>query len=194
MSFKDFQLENVKFSISAGDHSAPQLDFNLGDKSLRIRQKWLQVRSVGSFSDATYGQGFFLLFNAEAAISMKDGRKLKNYPLSPCDAYLNSPCLLIQTSKDTSQMLVNKSLFMDSLISVLKKIPDIIDWDSDNLEERTTAKLDAHLKCLDQKNHAQIKERLELIYKYFNLQYFISHPRKCPNGRVTKLGEIMDFA
>ena len=91
-------------------------------------------------------------------------------------------------------MLVNKSLFMDSSISVLKKIPDIIDWDPDNLEERTIAKLDAHLKCLDQKNHAQIKERLELIYKYFNLQYFISHPRKCPNGRVTKLGEIMDFA
>lgn len=74
----------------------------------------------------------------------------------------------------------------------MEKLPDIVDWDRKNFEDRKVAKMTKHLKCLRPDNHQTIKDRLDLIYKYFNLQYFENQPRKCPdivNGNVVRKGQ-----
>ena len=72
--------------------------------------------------------------------------------------------------------------------SILNSFPEVIIHDKENFNERKIANLAKHIKVLSPENNEKMKKDIKDVKKYFSLNYFTSHPRKCfTNGKPTEL-------
>ena len=158
----------VKFVIPRGNQAAIQLEIDISEQLIRTRRKFIGVKSVGYLQHDKYGKGCAILYNSAPTIKRKDGGKWKEFPVDSTTAFLNSPLIFLEISKDSHDVIFNKVRFYDNAITNLDVFPEAIDYKlfADDLNRRKSLSLEKHTKCSNPINEVPIRKHLEDIYIY----------------------------
>ena len=109
----------------------------------KSRNKWISIKSVG-FIEGLIGSGLLILYNSAPTLSVKED-KWNKYVVSGSTSYLNSPLVLLEMSKDLANIIVNKCTFYDRAIESIGAIPNQIQFDPGNLNDRKALNLEKNL-------------------------------------------------